>query len=363
MIKHIVLTGGPCAGKSTGISIIEQRLSNMGYRVITFSESATDVINSGVKPIDIGGEDFQKLLVEVQIARDKLYSSIIEKKYKKDKVIVIHDRGIMDGMAYCEEDKFIKVLNECNHSVQSVYNLYDGVFHLVSAAIGAEEFYTLSNNNARTETVEEAREADRRTLNAWIGHPHLRVINNETNFEGKMNRLMKEILGLLGEPEPLEIERKYLIERPKDSLLDKLGATKTNIVQIYLSNIDGTERRIRQRGINGSYSYYYTEKKEIEAGVRVENEKKIGEQEYIRLIAEADPERQPIVKTRYCFIYKDTYFELDEYKGIEDSAILEVEVDSLDREISIPDYIEVIKEVTGDKRYFNSTIAKYGIER
>lgn len=36
---------------------------------------------------------------------------------------------------------------------------YDAIFHLVTAAFGAEEFYTLANNpDSRTETVEQARE-------------------------------------------------------------------------------------------------------------------------------------------------------------------------------------------------------------
>lgn len=35
---------------------------------------------------------------------------------------------------------------------------YDGVFHLVTAASGAEDFYTLESNEARTETVDMARE-------------------------------------------------------------------------------------------------------------------------------------------------------------------------------------------------------------
>ena len=41
---------------------------------------------------------------------------------------------------------------------------YDRVCFLSSAANGAEEFYTLENNVARSEGVELARELDRKTL-------------------------------------------------------------------------------------------------------------------------------------------------------------------------------------------------------
>lgn len=55
---------------------------------------------------------------------------------------------------------------------------YDAVVHMVTAADGAKSFYTLENNGTRTETVEQAIEMDRRTLDCWIGHEHLYIIDN-----------------------------------------------------------------------------------------------------------------------------------------------------------------------------------------
>lgn len=49
---------------------------------------------------------------------------------------------------------------------------YDYVVHLVTAANGAEEFYTTANNNARSEGVELAIKLDSLCSNAWIGHPY-----------------------------------------------------------------------------------------------------------------------------------------------------------------------------------------------
>lgn len=42
---------------------------------------------------------------------------------------------------------------------------------MVTAADGAPEFYTTANNEARYESVEEAKELDKRLINAWVGHP------------------------------------------------------------------------------------------------------------------------------------------------------------------------------------------------
>lgn len=55
---------------------------------------------------------------------------------------------------------------------------YDAVVHMVTAADGAEPFYTLDNNAVRTEGVAKAIEMDRRTLDCWTGHEHLYIVDN-----------------------------------------------------------------------------------------------------------------------------------------------------------------------------------------
>lgn len=358
-LHMIALTGGPCAGKSTALSVIEQRLTNLGYKVIILEEMATNVINSGIHPAEFGNR-YQHIIAQMIKSREKVYLDFIWNWFPDDsKVVVISDRGLLDGMAYCDREYFEKeVLRKINMSVLDAMARYDGVFHLVTAAIGAEEFYTTANNKARMETVEEAADLDRRTLNCWAGHPHLRVIsNNGVDFEGKMNNLMKEVLNLLGEPEPFEIERKFLIKKPSTDTLKNLGAVKVNIVQTYLTSQNGVERRVRQRGTDGNYAYYYTEKEEVSLGKRVEREKVISQSDYINLLVESDTSKRQIVKDRYCFIYEDRYFELDIYPFWEDQAILEIELASLDENINIPADIDIIKEVTGDSQYKNSSLA------
>ena len=46
------------------------------------------------------------------------------------------------------------------------------MFHLVTAAIGAESYYENNTNSARYETLEEARAVDGKLMEAWVGHPH-----------------------------------------------------------------------------------------------------------------------------------------------------------------------------------------------
>lgn len=355
-LSRIVLTGGPCAGKSTGLAVIEQRLRSLGYSVVIMDEMATNALKSGVTPVDLGA-DFQLLLVQLQKNRDRAYDEIL--KYLGDKVVVLYDRGILDGQAYCSTEEFNTILGKASLQRNQVRDYYDGVFHLVTAADGAPKFYTTENNSVRTETPEEAIEKDKLTLSCWVGHPHLRIINNEgKDFNQKMNKLMQEITSLLGEPTPFEIERKFLISMPDiKKLKQKYKMVRTNIIQTYLKSDKNLERRIRQRGLPGDYVYYYTEKEDVSEGTRIEREKKIAQSTYITLLGEADTSLHQISKTRYCIVYKDKYFELDIYPFWNDKAILEIEVEDINTKIDMIPEINIIKEVTDDKQYKNKALA------
>ncbi len=66
-------------------------------------------------------------------------------------------------------------------------------FVKVTAALGAEQFYTLENNLARSEPIELARELDDKCSKAWIGHPYVDVIDNNTIFDIKITRALQVI--------------------------------------------------------------------------------------------------------------------------------------------------------------------------
>lgn len=359
-IHKIVLTGGPCGGKTSSLARIEQELTDRGYTVIVCEESATRIMSSGLKPNMFNGNDFQLTVTKNQLNREEVINRALD-MIDADRVVVIYDRGIMDARAFCDENMFNSVLAEFGLNVTNIMSKYDCVIHLVTAAKGAEEYYTTENNKERLETVEMAIGVDNRVIEAWTGHSHLRIIDNSTDFKGKMDRVMKEIYSSLGEPTPLEIERKYLIEYPNiKQLVDTYKANKVEILQTYLgSKNSGTERRVRQRGLNGNYTYFLTEKKDINGLSRLESESKITKDEYLNYLMQADTELKPVRKDRYCFVYENQYFELDIYPFWKDKAILEIELTEENQTVDIPDFIKVIKEVTEDSRYKNKSLARY----
>ena len=75
------------------------------------------------------------------------------------------------------------------------------IVHLVTAAIGAEEYYTLENNEARYEGVDLAKKLDGLTARSWIGHQNVEVIDNvKSDFNKKMQRVLSSISNLVHEP-------------------------------------------------------------------------------------------------------------------------------------------------------------------
>ena len=161
----------------------------------------------------------------------------------------------------------------------------------------------------------------------------------------------------MGEPEPLEIERKFLIKYPNIKELDNMpNCTKVDIIQTYLKSND-VEKRVRARGIDDNYSYYLTEKKKISNLKRIEIERKLTQDEYVKLLMEADNRLHIIHKTRYCISVNSQYFEIDIYPEWKHQAIMEIELNNENEEIKIPEFIKVIKEVTDDERYKNYQMA------
>ena len=63
---------------------------------------------------------------------------------------------------------------------------------MVSAAIDAEEFYSLENHASRTEGLELARKRDKACKVAWVGHPNVDVVDNQCpDFDTKIRNLIR----------------------------------------------------------------------------------------------------------------------------------------------------------------------------
>lgn len=354
-IYKICLTGGPCSGKTTALSKLRDRFQDLGFTVFIAPEAATQLILGGMGFPEAPSLKIktQETITKLQIATEDVFNDLA--KTIEGNVIVFYDRGVIDAKAFVEPHIWQGVLDKNNWNEVALRDQrYDAVIHLVTTAIGAPQFYTLENNAARRETPEQAAQVDLRLQAAWTGHPHLRVIDNSTDFDGKMRRTIAAICRVVGVPEAVEHERKYLV---KAVHWDKAPVTTSTseIWQVYLK--DGS--RLRRRGQNGSYTYTHTFKGPDQGnGKRAEYERKITPEEYSDLFPRINIAYSGIEKTRTCFLWNNQYFELDEFiSPIDTIKLLEIELDEDDTKIDIPPFVEILADVTDDKRYSNAQIA------
>ena len=87
-------------------------------------------------------------------------------------------------------------------------------------------------------------------------------------------------------------------------------------------------------------------------------EEEISRDNYERLLAEADPALNAIAKRRYRIPYAGQLLEIDLYDFWSDRATLEVELGSEEQAVDLPDWIELVREVTGERAYKNRYLAE-----
>ena len=350
-MKKIVLTGGPCAGKTTALVKIIEHFSSIGYKVFIIPELPTLFLQAGMDYLTDNKDLFyegEKATLEMQIALEDKFLQMA--KSVKQPVLIVCDRGTMDISAYMNPVLWNQIISDAKMNNEMLRSRYDAVLHLVSAADGAEQFYTTATNNKRTEGIELARILDKKVIQAWSEHPHLRVINNHEDFETKLERVLQEISDVLEIPRQAVEERKYII-RLKDNIPE---AIVSEITQTYLTSEPYSEVRLRRRILNGLTVNVHTTKKILSNNEQVETERQIDNNLYESLLRQADPYRQPIHKMRETFIWKGQFFELDTfidpYKGLQ---ILETKGILKHEDIIFPPFIEIIEDITGITKYYN----------
>lgn len=359
-IPKIAITGGPCAGKSSALAYLYKRLESSGMRPIMVPETATITILAGVHPGIVPAFDFQKGIIELQIFLEEYFEKFALSLPPETRPVLICDRGTLDGKAFCTDRIWKKLLKELGTNDVLLRDArYKAVIHMVTAADGAEEFYTLETNAARKETPSQARASDKKLQKAWLSHPHHRIVGNNGDFSHKISQVGKLILEALGLPEPIESERKFILPLSAEAKLlkSKTQTASVEIEQTYLLSPPGEERRVRRRSQGPFSAYFYCTKKPIPGSVgrRIEQEQIITAQEYGTLLMQANTQLQKVKKTRYCFFYKGQFQELDIYHSPKQKfATLEVETED---KVHFPTFLGRGKEVTGDDSYSNSTLA------
>lgn len=212
-VVEIVITGGSCAGKTTSLALLAQSLRDKGYPVLTAPETATLLFTSGAPKFDSETADelgracqFQRQMFTVQRALRTAYYGLAE-LFIDETVVVLYDRGELDAIAYHGHDCIAEYAAEEGTTLDQIRDSYSAVMHLVTTADGAEKEFSLSNNPARWDSLDEACMYDQRILRLWQKHPRHTVIDNSTDFIGKMERLSQAVMRVIREvDEEAELE-------------------------------------------------------------------------------------------------------------------------------------------------------------
>lgn len=170
-IKRIVFTGGPSAGKTSIIEIIQRRYPK---EFVSVPEAASILYSGGFPRIkdDRAMRHIQRAIYFTIIELEDMYGEIFPDK------IQLCDRGTLDGIAYWPKDSSIAFTESVGTTVEKEYERYELLIHLKSPK--DKEIYQLSST--RNENHRLALELDAKTLKAWHKHPNRFIIDDEKNF-------------------------------------------------------------------------------------------------------------------------------------------------------------------------------------
>lgn len=353
---NILLTGWPSAGKTTVLNAIKERFSEQGYNVLIVQETATELINSGIRPFgenSLEPEVYQEIVLKTQINKEKL-ARYAASFLGEDKTIIIYDRGLLDGRAYVESDAiWDSILKNCQVNKRDALLSYDMVLYLE----GSLKFFTTENNAARYESNGyEAQEKGEKVLKSYLGHDNLRVIQPRDDMLDKQEEVINIIANMLGRPTRMREQKKFLVYGVDVNTIASL-ASKVEITQDYLASPNEFEYRIRKIEQNGSTSYHFSILKKGENGRReIIKEKVISESEYKSLLLTKRQDIATIKKSRYSFVFNKQYFKLDIFD--DNLALLEVNLTKENPHFEIPKFVNVIDDVTNNSEYTNINIAR-----
>ena len=372
-----VFTGGPCGGKTTALARVFSYLRERGFEVITCPE-AYGLLSSNGMAVDFFstggmGPVMQAAVIDVMMTMEDGVQRVLKARGKP--ACILCDRGTMDNRVYLSDKEFGKLMKEKNTDiVQLRDNRYDAVFHLVTAADGAEAYYTLENNKVRTETKEEAQEVDQRTQKAWLGHPHLYVIDNSTDFEDKMSRLVDTISKIVGLPSNLKRRSaKFLLKNPPDlsRFPPEIDYHTFDVVKVYLQQSQADTGKdnyvfIRQRSsidnagkrLGSVYQFTTAHWKGDEL---IEQKRIISKREYATYYLARDEGRHIVKQRRISFLYDKQSFTVHIFRSPKKGlCILHAQVEASangEPEVELPPFLDIdrrILDTEEDKKEFGA---------
>jgi len=333
-VYKIVLTGGPCAGKTKILGSLSKELEKLGYYVIVVPETASEYIRNKVIPNDTNRKHtlmFQDLMLCTQYVKEESSENYAEFIKDKHEVVILYDRAIMDNRAYLNQEDYDNLLKKYDINQLKLLDKYDLVIDLISTATAKKESYEL--NDTRTEPIELASARDKLTSLAWLLHRNLKVIKPTEELDDKKEIVLCYINNLLtnnqkNESVTIEVDK----EKMNYDRYDDNNSKTINIKRVYLNNMRNTESNyiLNKRQYNGQVSYVLDK---INKDV-IESSNPISREEYIETISSCGVKKIEDLDV-LSFIDNGNHFRIINKEG---DTYLETEFKNIP---CIPDFIPV----------------------
>lgn len=199
-VFKIVLTGGPCSGKTTVLKKVRDYLSKKeDSHVIVIPETATLLLSNGIKikPDKEGVAVFQDIVYLMQKTKELAVQKSLD-NCDNESIFIIHDRGIIDNKAYLEsQNDFDTILSNYGDCELKIIDNYDLIIDLISASNRSDLNYGTANNEIRFEDAETAKKVDLKTSQAWLLHRNLKVVDTTDTIEEKIEQVIQLIENLI----------------------------------------------------------------------------------------------------------------------------------------------------------------------
>jgi len=190
-IAKLVITGGPCAGKSSVASMLKEEFAD---QIITVPEAATLLLSGGFPMpgqhldwCERWQRSFQRSVLQLQKSLEETYALMAERTGAS---LLICDNGLPSGAAYMPGgiNEFIDYF--CLDWIKELAD-YDAVIHLETIAISQPQKYGRHNNSSRYTTLEDAIIHDQIIKEVWENHPRRIIIPSNWSLEDKIKKVIE----------------------------------------------------------------------------------------------------------------------------------------------------------------------------
>lgn len=197
--RKIVLTGGPCAGKTT---CLRRLVGLFPGQVAVVQEASSLLLQTGVpkpshNPPGMPPGQWRRLFQSKLVHLQQQMEERVEELARESGIgLVICDRGVLDGAAYWPEGRE-DYLSSHGFTLEQAFGRYQAVICLESLAVRRPHLYGRPGDPTLLEDHTLALEVDRKVRDAWSGHPDFLQLESQKTVEGLLGQVGKVVEKLL----------------------------------------------------------------------------------------------------------------------------------------------------------------------